>query len=235
MPGYVYVLTNPLMPGIVKIGCTSRRDIGARMRELFGTNTTGTPAEFELAMAFECGDAEDAENVEKAFHRLLDGARTHPKREFFYVDDPEDIRPFLERFGRETDVDGYTDDDGKRPPKQGDTTRTPPFNFCKMGIPLGGVLRCDATGAEVKVVAPKKVKLGRERISISAATDEAGKWPPGLHWSYEGRPLNDIRDEVLASGSWHEADCTGYEADSADPTDEPQDSADELDSLTNGV
>ena len=209
MSEYLYVLTNPLMPGIVKIGFTSRRDIGARMKELFGTNTTGTPAEFELAMAFEC---EDARNIEKAFHRLLNGVRTHPKREFFHVDDPEDLRPFMERFGREVDVDGYTDDDGKRPPKQGDTTRTPPFDFCRMGIPLDGVLRCDATGAEVRVVAPKKVELDSERISISVATDEAGKWPPGLHWSYEGRPLNDIRNEALASGSWHEADCTGYEA-----------------------
>ncbi len=213
MPSYVYVLTNPLMPGIIKIGFTARRDIGARMSELFVTNT---PAEFELAMAFEC---EDALNVEKAFHRLLSHARTHPRREFFHIDDPEDMRPFLERFGREVDIDGYTDDDGHRPPKQGDTTRTPPFDFCKMGIPIGGILRCDATGDEVRVVAPKKVEFRGERTSISATTIEIGKWPPGRQWAYEGRLLDDIRNEALASGAWHEADCDGYEANSDGSSD----------------
>ena len=229
MSEYLYVLTNPLMPGIVKIGFTSRRDIGVRMRELFGTNTTGTPAEFELAMAFEC---EDARKIEKAFRRLLAGARTHPKREFFYIDDPEDLRPFLERFGREVDVDGYTDDDGSRPLTEGYSKRTPHFDFCKMGIPINGILRCDATGDEVRVVAPKKVEFNGHRTSISAATTEIEKWPPGRHWAYEGKSLDDIRNEALASGSWHEADCSDYEAvpnESAGETGLPENGDDHLD------
>ena len=41
--GVVYVLTNPAMPGIVKIGKTSRSDIHARLNELY---STGVPLPF---------------------------------------------------------------------------------------------------------------------------------------------------------------------------------------------
>lgn len=42
--GIVYLLTNPVMPGLVKIGMTLRDEIDARMKELY---TTGVPLPFE--------------------------------------------------------------------------------------------------------------------------------------------------------------------------------------------
>lgn len=38
--GIVYLLTNPVMPGLAKIGMTTQEDIDKRMKELY---TTGVP------------------------------------------------------------------------------------------------------------------------------------------------------------------------------------------------
>ena len=46
--GIVYLLTNPVMPGLVKIGMTTQEDIDKRMKELY---TTGVPVPFECQFA----------------------------------------------------------------------------------------------------------------------------------------------------------------------------------------
>ncbi len=46
--GIVYLLTNPVMPGLVKIGMTAQEDIDKRMKELY---TTGVPVPFEYKFA----------------------------------------------------------------------------------------------------------------------------------------------------------------------------------------
>jgi len=44
----VYVLTNPAMPNLVKIGMTELQDVNQRLAQLY---TTGVPFPFELAFA----------------------------------------------------------------------------------------------------------------------------------------------------------------------------------------
>lgn len=46
--GIVYLLTNPVMPGLVKICMTTQEDIDKRMKELY---TTGVPVPFECQFA----------------------------------------------------------------------------------------------------------------------------------------------------------------------------------------
>lgn len=46
--GIVYLLTNPVMPGLVKIGMTTQEGIDKRMKELY---TTGVPIPFECKFA----------------------------------------------------------------------------------------------------------------------------------------------------------------------------------------
>ena len=46
----VYVLTNPAMPGIVKIGMTDKLEVQPRMRDLY---TTGVPLPFDCVSAIE--------------------------------------------------------------------------------------------------------------------------------------------------------------------------------------
>jgi len=46
--GVVYVLTNPEIPGLVKIGKTSRGSVDVRLNEL---HSTGVPVPFQCAFA----------------------------------------------------------------------------------------------------------------------------------------------------------------------------------------
>lgn len=80
IPGWVYILSNPAMPGLLKIGFTSR-DPSTRMQEL--TAATGVPVPFELVW---CRAVSDCAGVELAVHRMLADRRAHYRREFFRVD-----------------------------------------------------------------------------------------------------------------------------------------------------
>ncbi len=82
MPNIVYVLTNPAMPGIVKIGMTERDDVQRRMNELY---STGVPLPFDCAIARQIEDTEAA-RVEAALHTAFGPYRVNPSREFFEID-----------------------------------------------------------------------------------------------------------------------------------------------------
>jgi hypothetical protein len=75
--GWVYILTNRAMPGLVKIGCT-RRSPEDRVREL--SSATGVPAPFEVAWAWPVSDWKA---VEALTHNRLGVCRPNPDREFF--------------------------------------------------------------------------------------------------------------------------------------------------------
>ena len=90
MPNIVYVLTNPAMQGIVKIGMTDRPDVQRRMRELF---TTGVPLPFDCVIAREIEDREATE-IERALHIAFGPYRVNSSREFFEVE-PEQVEVLL--------------------------------------------------------------------------------------------------------------------------------------------
>lgn len=79
--GYVYLLVNPAMPGMVKIGRTSRPP-AMRVAELSGA--TGVPVPFVLLYEVQVPDAVAGE---RHVHELLQerGARIAGNREFFGV------------------------------------------------------------------------------------------------------------------------------------------------------
>lgn len=84
--GYVYVLTNPAMPGMVKIGRTTRDPVD-RAKEL---RSTGVPTHFEL---FHASFVEDCEASERQIHTILAerGVRTVNDREFFEISPPDAV------------------------------------------------------------------------------------------------------------------------------------------------
>ena len=63
--GYVYILENDAMPGLIKIGKTSRDSV-ERAREL--SATTGVPTPFKVA--FELS-SEEYEKLEREMHNRL--------------------------------------------------------------------------------------------------------------------------------------------------------------------
>lgn len=77
-PGSVYVLLNPSMPGMVKVGFT-KHEPERRAREL---RTTGVPERF-VVLWHEY--VSDAEAVEAKVHEELEGHRVDRRREFFRV------------------------------------------------------------------------------------------------------------------------------------------------------
>ena len=58
---YIYVLTNPAMPGLVKIGRTDAADPEERAKQLY---TTGVPVPFVVEFA---GRVDDPQKVEQAW------------------------------------------------------------------------------------------------------------------------------------------------------------------------
>lgn len=84
--GFIYVLSNPSMPGIVKIGLT-RRDPRVRAHEL--SSPTGVPTPFKIEYVQHVNDCRQ---VERALHRNLHDKRVDRGREFFEVSKKEAVK-----------------------------------------------------------------------------------------------------------------------------------------------
>lgn len=81
--GCVYAMTNPGMPGLVKIG----RTIDPEFRALQLSRLTAVPASFDLVYASDILD--DAALVEAMVHSALRKRRFRQNREFFRVSPEE--------------------------------------------------------------------------------------------------------------------------------------------------
>ncbi len=92
--GFVYVMTNASMPGIVKIGKTERLP-AVRARELF---TTGVPVPFKVEFAIF---STNADQLEATVHADLDDNRLSDVREFFRIEVEEAIIRILSAYSND--------------------------------------------------------------------------------------------------------------------------------------
>lgn len=194
----VYVLTNPAMPGIVKIGRTAHEDANARIAQLY---TTGVPVPFTIEFACR---VQNAEEVEKALHIAFTPNRVNPKREFFRID-PEQAIAILKLLHTE---DATTEivqqptslDQQSIAAAEQLKSRRPNLNFEEMSIPIGAYLKSIHDETEVTIVAAKRVRMGAEEMSLTAATRQVlgleYSVAPAPHWTYEGRSLREIYEET---------------------------------------
>lgn len=199
--GIVYVLINPAMPGLVKIGKTSRGEVQIRLNELY---STGVPVPFECAFA---GRVKDETAVERAFHQAFGPYRINPKREFFQIEADqaiallrlmthEDVTPDIREEADKVDVES------KEASKKL-SSRRPNLNFVEMGIPIGSVLQFTQSESSVTVASERKVILNGDEVSLTRATRLLLEYEynvqPSPYWTFEGRLLRDIYNETYSS------------------------------------
>jgi len=79
--GYVYCLSNPSMPGILKIGYTERA-MEERLQEANSSGTWGPPTDYAIEVA---KFVSEPNHKEKLIHKILEKDRVNPRKEFFRV------------------------------------------------------------------------------------------------------------------------------------------------------
>ncbi|MBY0420859.1 MAG: GIY-YIG nuclease family protein [Parvularculaceae bacterium] len=202
MVGIIYVLTNPAMPGIVKLGKTTNLDPSVRMSQLY---TTGVPVPFVCELAVS---VDDETKAEQALQLAFGPYRINPKREFFQIE-PEQAIAILKLIGTRdvtptvnaesaNVIDRQDIEAGERLRR----SRRPNFDFQAMNIPVGAEIRCIRTGEVAVVASPRKVLFRNEEMSLTQATRLAHELEPGYaiqpnpNWTYKDRNLSEIYDET---------------------------------------
>lgn len=202
--GLVYILTNPVMPGIVKIGKTKRPEdmIEKRIKEL---DNTAVPMPFEPFFSLK---TVKYDKLEKVIHRELDkltDTRVRENREFFRID-PELARDLLLNISKLIDdaetcdygneaIDDKIDTKGRIKPRSKNTT------FSMIGIPINTELipindKCP------KVIVANDVNLvrledGSEDTISNVAVRAMKQQINGFScYRYKGEKLSDIRKRI---------------------------------------
>ncbi len=199
--GIVYVLTNPAMQDLVKIGMTTRDDITKRLSELY---TTGVPLPFECEYAVT---VKDVSRVERALHLAFGRSRLNPNREFFEIEvervkaildllKVDDVTPTVQK-----DADSGVDAPDKLA-SDNYKKRRPALILGELGIPDDEEIEFIGSEATAKVFRGEfnRVIYQGEEHSISGLTAillGRTDWvAPHRHWTYNGRVLQDIYNEL---------------------------------------
>jgi len=203
MEGIIYILTNPIMPGIIKIGKTTQEDVKVRMAQLY---STGVPVPFDCEYAAKVNNIDE---VERALHTAFGPDRVNPKREFFEIEanqaitiikllEIENVSPLVEQ---EANVIDEVELDAGRVYAQ----KRPKMNFIEMNIPIGSELVFNNNGEVATIVSEKTVRFRDEETSLTNATrlalgeGYAYHVAPGPYWRFNGRKLRDIYNETYQS------------------------------------
>ena len=197
--GIVYVLSNPAMPGMVKIGKTGRQ-VEARLSDLY---STGVPLPFECEYAAKVADMD---KVEKAFHQAFGPNRVNPKREFFSIQ-PEQAIALLELMAVENLTPALKEEaekvdlEAKASIASFKRKQRSPSVFTDY-LPVGTELRFKNGEQVCKIADGRHVEFEGEITSLSPLTQdllnsERAVWP-APYWIYEGKTLAQIFDEAEA-------------------------------------
>ena len=196
--GTVYVLTNPAMPGMVKIGKTTR-DVSLRLADLY---STGVPLPFECEYA---ALVKDVDKTEKVFHNAFEKSRVNPRREFFNIH-PIQATDLLKLMAIE-DVTPIVQDKAKNIDKEAIPSiekfkilRRPNQNFFEMGLKAGDVLRFGRNDEFCTVFNARQVSYKNETWFLSNLTkkllDTTSPMDGYGSWYFKGKNLQEIYNET---------------------------------------
>lgn len=193
--GIVYIISNPAMPGLVKIGKTS--NLESRMRSLY---SSGVPLPFRILYAKK---VKDYSFVERKLHSGLRLVRENMNREFFRIPE-EDVINLLEMVDGDdvTPRDDQFDDKEDKVAFEKTTRIGQRFNFEMIDIKPGSILefiRDENVTCEVK--SKSRVEFEGDDHSPSSAaliaTNRMGfNWKTiagPLNWKFEGEVLDERR------------------------------------------
>ena len=199
--GTVYVLTNPAMPGMVKIGKTIR-DVSLRLADLY---STGVPLPFECAYA---ALVKDVDKTEKAFHTAFEPSRVNPKREFFNINPEqaiavlalmaiEDVTPIIQDEAKKIDLDANASAEKFK------KKRRPTLNYYQMGLKKGDILKFGRNEETCTVLNGRQVSYKDEEWFLSNLTnkllDRTGPMDGSPYWYFNGKNLKDIYNETYSA------------------------------------
>jgi len=197
MTGLIYILTNPAIPDLVKIGRT--QNLEERVRSL--SSHSGVPIPFEVYYSCEVSDPD---KVEKHLHDGFGDHRVNPKREFFRIN-PERVVSILKLVEIRDVTPGldFVNDDEEQQTLDKERNRRTNFTFSSVNIPIGSVLHFvrdeDIT---VSVVDDKSVDFEGEITSLSQSSIKilvrdfgwtSTQVTGPRYWVYENETLSERR------------------------------------------
>ena len=191
----VYIFTNRGMPGLCKIGYTSRNDVKERAKELY---TTGVPYPFQIYYACQ---VINGKKIEKTLHKLFDEQRVNDNREFFETEpekvilalqlaSPVDVTP------RETE---YLTTEEIKEIENVEKKRLSNFTFEQADIPIGSILYfCRDSEITCTVFSDNTVIYNGQIMSLTEAARNTGLIPyyelqGPKFWLYEDETLTNRR------------------------------------------
>ena len=194
----VYIFTNRGMPGLCKIGYTSRNDVKERAKELY---TTGVPYPFQIYYACQ---VINGKKIEKTLHKLFDEQRVNDNREFFETEpekvilalqlaSPLDVAPKEIRYLTTEEIKEIENVEKKRLSN---------FTFEQADIPIGSILYfCRDSEITCTVFSDNTVIYNGQIMSLTEAARNTGLIPyyelqGPKFWLYEDETLTNRRKRI---------------------------------------
>tara|TARA_Y100001978_G_C23636453_1_gene406085 strand:+ start:124 stop:735 length:612 start_codon:yes stop_codon:yes gene_type:complete len=196
--GTVYVLTNPAMPGMVKIGKTTR-DVSLRLIDLY---STGVPLPFECEYA---ALVKDVDKTEKAFHNAFEQSRVNPRREFFNINPKqainvlelmaiEDVTPAVQFKAQSIALE--VQDSVEKFKK----IRRPNQNFFEMGLEVGDILKFGRNDEICTILNERQVSYKKQAWFLENLTkkliEKTNPEQGYASWYFKGKNLQQIYNET---------------------------------------